>query len=251
LRLFTLAIFSVFYLSAALANPNLNFATSALADDVPFNLNFNSGDYGYARDVDLLFRELEKNQLKAGTVENLEKYQSKTTSFSILNSTYARLKQVVSIKDQDSFYTKCIISSKNVNSYKESIADQINISIDKHCRYLFLKRLSALSPDINLSSRDFAYFKDASPFFTTGENQSELVLFFRHFKNNLSVNETLSNILIEKYIEFKLKPSSAILGQLKVSTLFNKFLQNNLNLDDSSNSYFQDEFQRLLKTSQE
>jgi soluble lytic murein transglycosylase len=247
----TTAIFTI-YFSVALATPNLNIASTALAaEEAPFRLNYSSTDLDYGKDIDLLFSELGKNQLKKKTVDSLARYQQKAHSFSILNTTHERLKIILTITDQDSFYKNCAIVSKNVNSYTDSIADRINISIDKYCRNLFLKRLTALSANSNFSSRDLAYFKDAAPFYTTGENHPELVTFLRHFKTNPIEHEKLSNFLIEKYIEFKIRPATNILTSLKVSTQFNKFLQNNLNLDDSSNSYFQDEFQRLSRDAQE
>jgi len=251
LRLITTAIFSI-YISAALATPNLNFATTAFAaEDVPFHLNYSPTDFDYGRDVDLLFGELGKNQLNRRTVESLGKYQHMKHSFSILNATYDRLKLILAINDQDSFYKNCAIVSKNVNTYTDSISDRLNISVDKYCRFLFLKRMTDLNPNINFSSRDLAYFKDAAPFFTTGENRPELVSFLRHFKSNSVEHEKVSNFLIEKYIEFKLRPATNVMTSLKVNAQFNKFLQNNLNLDDSSNSYFQDEFQRLSRDAQD
>jgi soluble lytic murein transglycosylase len=250
LRLVTLAIF-ISYFSAALATPNFNFATTAFAEEAPFHLNYSPMDYDYGRDIDLLFSELAKNQLKSKTVTTLAKYQHKNHSFSILDSTFDRLKLVLAISDQDSLYKNCAIASKNINAYTDSIADRMNISIDKYCRFLFLKRLTTLSPNVNFSSRDLAYFKDAAPFLCTGENQPDLVTFLRHFKINSVEHEKISNILIEKYIEFKIKPATNVLTSLKVSTQFNKFLQNNLNLDDTSNSYFQEEFQRLSRDAQD
>jgi tetratricopeptide (TPR) repeat protein len=247
----TTAIFSI-YFSVALATPNLNFATTALAaEDVPFKLNYSPVDFDYGKDIDLLFSELGKNQLNKRTVDSLAKYQQKSHSFSILNSTYDRLKLVQQINDQDSFYKNCAIVSKNVNTYTDSIADRLNISIDKYCRFLFLKRMTDLSPNINFSSRDLAYFKDAAPFFTTGENRPELVSFLRHYKTNPNEHDKVSNFLIEKYIEFRLRPATNVMTNLKVNVQFNKFLQNNLNLDDSSNSYFQEEFQRLSRDAQD
>lgn len=252
LRLVTFAIFTFCYLSAAaLATPNLNFTSTAMAEDVPFHLNYSSMDFDYGRDIDLLFSELGKNQLKKKTVDNLAKYQSKNHSFSILNSSYDRLKLILAINDQDSFYKNCTIVEKNVNSFTDNIADRINISIDKYCRFLYLKRLTLLSPNINFSSRDLAFFKDAAPFYTTGESHPEVVGFLRHFKTNAPEHEKLSNFLIEKYIDFKIRPATNILTNIKVSAQFNKFLQNNLNLDDSSSSYFHEEFQRLIRDSQD
>jgi soluble lytic murein transglycosylase len=246
-----LALFTAFYLSAALATPNLNFATSALAEDAPFNLNYSPTDYDYGRDIDLLFTELGKNQLKKKTVDNLEKYQSRSHSFSILNPIHSRLKLILAINDQDSFYKNCTIVSKNSNTTTENITDRINISIDRYCRFSFLKKLSLLSPNVNFSSRDLAYFKEASPFFGNGENQTELISLLRHFKTNTIEHEKLSNILMEQYIQNRVKPISSVLTSLKVSNQFNKFLQNNLHLDDNSSSYFQDEYQRLIREAQE
>ncbi|MDO9181280.1 MAG: lytic transglycosylase domain-containing protein [Bacteriovorax sp.] len=251
LRLVTLFILTFSYYSTASANPNLHFANIALAEAAPFQLNYSPMDYDYGRDIELLFSELSKNQLKKITIDHLSKYQQKSHSFGILNSTYDRLKQILAITDQDSFYKSCTIFSKGTTAYSENIAERINISIDRHCRFLFLKRLSAFSSNINFSSRDLAYFKDASIFFSTGENQAELVSLLHHYKSNAIEHEKLSSILIEKYIEFKIKPSTSVLSSLKVNPLFNKFLQNNLNLDDSSNSYFQDEFQRLSRVASE
>ena len=250
-RLVTLAIFSACYLSAALATPNLNFASIALAEEAPFRLNYSSIDFDYGKDIDLLFSELSKNQLKTTTVNNLGKYQKKTHSFTILNPTYSRLTLLLSIDDQDSFYKNCSIVSKNVNAYTDNIAERIDIAIDKYCRFLFLKKLTKLSPNINFSSRDLAFFKEAAPFYSVGENHADLVLFLKHFKTNANEHEKLSNILIEKFIEYKIKPSTSILTNLSVNPQFNKFLQNNLNLDDSSNSYFQEEFQRLSRDAQD
>ena len=251
LKLITASVLTLCYFSVALATPNLKLTSTAMAEEIPFKLKYSSIDLDYGKDIDYLFSELSKNQLKKKSLDNLGKYQNKLNSFSILNSTYLRLKNIYSINDQDTFYKSCAIVSKDVNNFTDSIAERLNISIDKYCRYLFLKRLTGLSPNINFSSRDLAYFKDAAPFLSTGENQPDLLLFLRHFKTNPTEHEKVSNFLIEKYIDFKIKPPSTILTSLLVSEQFNKFLQNNLNLDNNSNSYFQDEIQRLTKESLE
>lgn len=251
LRLATITIFSICYFSMALAAPNLNFATNAMAQEAPFHLNYSALDLAYAKDLDLLYTELTKNKLRNSSIENLAKYQQKAHSFSILNPTYDRLKKMLAITDQDSFYKNCEIASRNINEYTDNIAERINIAIDSHCRYLFLKRLSSLSSSVNFSSRDLAYFKEAAPFYSSGENQEELVHLLKHFKTNPTEHEKLSNFLIEKYIELKIRPATSILSSLRVNPQFNKFLQNNLNLDNSSNSYFQEEFQRLARMAQE
>lgn len=251
LRLVTLAVLSICYLSSALAKPSFGLVPSAFAEEAPFRLDYSQNDFNYGKDIDLIFTELSKNSLKKKSVDALSRYQHQSHSFSILNSTYGRLKNVLLITDQDSFYKNCSIITKDVNSHTESVADRMNISIDKYCRYLFLKRIGMLSSNINFSSRDLAYFKDASPFFTNGENHPDLVAFLRHFKTNATEHEKLSNILIEKYIELKIRPATNILTNLKVNSSFNKFLQNNLNLDDTSNSFFHEEFQRLSRDAQD
>lgn len=221
------------------------------ADEAPFHIAHSSVDVDYAKDLDLLFTELSKNQLKKKYVDNLAKYQGRNHSFDIMLPVIDRLNLVVAIKDQDGFYKNCGITNKSITPYTESIATRFHITIDKYCRYLFLQRLTALSANINFSTRDLAYFKEASPFFAIGENQPELIMLLKHYRPNPTELEKLSNILIEKFIDYKLKPSSSVLTNLKVNIQFNKFLQNNLDLDDYSNSFFHDELQRLSRDAQD
>ncbi len=84
-----------------------------------------------------------------------------------------------------------------------------------------------------------------------GESQTEVSALWKHFKNNKIEHEKISDLLIAKYVELKTKPTSAILANLHVSTLLNKFLANNLHLDNNSSSFFQEEFQRLIKEPQD
>ena len=251
LRLILSVIILTCYLPFAFAKPNLKAAPKITTEEAPFRLTYSSIDLDYGKDIDLLFTELGKNLLKNKTVNNLSKYQHETHAFSILNPIYPRLNALLAIHDQDTFYQNCIISTKKTNSHTSNITERIDISLDRYCRFLFLKRLTLLSPNINFSSRDLAYFKEAASFYSTGENLPELVSLLRHFKPNTNEHEKLSNILIEKFIEFKIKPSSTVLTSLRINPLFNKFLQNNLNLDDNSNSYFQEEFQRLAHEAQD
>ena len=223
----------------------------AMADEAPFHLNFEPVDYQYGRDINILFNELEKNQLNKTSLDSLSKHLHKNHSFAILDSTFSRLKMISMIQSQDEYYKSCFIETKITNIKTESIADRIENSVDKYCRFLFLKRLATFSPHINFSSRDLAYFKEASTFFAAGEGQVELGNLLKYFKVNTLEHEKLSNILIEKYIELKIRPSNIIFSNLKLNGLFNKFLQNNLNLDDNSNKYFQDELQRLTHDAQD
>jgi soluble lytic murein transglycosylase len=251
LRLVTLAAITTCYISAALANPNLNFASIAMADDVPFKLNYSPLDMEIGKELVSLYADLSKNELKKSTVAKFVSYKNKKQSFSHLDMMTNRLELISKISDQDSFYTNCTIQPRQVNEFTESLAHRMDITLDKYCRYLFLKNLSKFSPTINLSTRDLGYLKDASSFYVTGENQTDVSAVLKHFKANKSEHEKISDILISKYIDLKTKPTSAILVNLHVSTQLNNFLQNNLHLDNNSGTFFQEEFTRLIKDSQD
>ena len=251
LRLVTIAALTTYYFSVALANPNLNFASIAMAEDVPFKLNYSTLDLEIGNELVNLYNTLSKNELKPSTVAKFTQYRNKTHSFSNLNPIITRLTGVADIKDQDSFYQNCGIQSKTVDDYTENLVHRLDITIDKYCRYLFLTRLKSLSPNINFSTRDLAFMKDAAPFFVYGENQSEVTAFLKHFKNNKTEHEKISNILTDKFVEYKIKPSSAILLNLHVSSNLNKFMKSNMHLDNNSLSYFQEEYSRLAKEAKE
>lgn len=251
LRLITLAALTTCYLSVALANPNLNFASIAMADDVPFKLNYSPADFEFGKELVSLYNDLSKNKLKQSSVKKFIGFRSKNHSFSHLNSMINRLEAISLIKDQDSFYNNCTIQPRRVSEFTESLSHRMEITLNKYCRYLYLKNMVKFSANINFSTRDFNFLKDASAFYISGENQSDVASLLKHFKNNKTEHEKISDILIAKYIELKTKPTSAILQNLHVSILLNNFLQNNLHLDNNSSTFFQDEFSRLIKDSQE
>jgi soluble lytic murein transglycosylase len=57
-------------------------------------------------------------------------------------------------------------------------------------------------------------------------------------------SKKISEILHDKYIEFKIRPPSALLVEMHISPKFKLFLQDNINLDDKSSKVFQDEYVR-------
>jgi soluble lytic murein transglycosylase len=250
-RLITLAAFTCYYISAALANPNLNFASIAMAEDIPFKLNYSPVDYEYGKELITLFNDLSKNKLRTSSVNKFLALKTKDHSFKNLNPIIDRLSLIQKISDQDSFYSNCAIDPRNSYEYTESLTQRLEITINKYCRYLYLQRMKQFSANINLSSRDLSYLKDAATFYITGESQSEVSAFLKHFSVNKTEHEKISNILIEKYVDLKTKPTSAILVNLHVSSILNRFLQNNLHLDSNSGTYFQEEFQKMVKESQE
>jgi soluble lytic murein transglycosylase len=242
---------SILYIfsASAFASPVLNAPLPA--EDTPFRLNASGAELEYGKVIETLFNELSKDKLNRQTINAFGKLISKNGSFSIFNSTYERLMNIERISDQESFYKNCAIKNKDPQAFTDSVVARIDITIDKYCRGIFTERLMGLSPGINFSTRDLAYFKDSAPFFISGENQKELILLLKHFKDNATELEKLSNILIENFIEQKTKPATAVLTSLKINSQFNKFLQNNLDLDDYSNSFFGEEFQRLSRNAQD
>lgn len=246
-----MAALTTCYLSVAVANPNLNFASIAMAEDVPFKLNYSPVDYEYGKELIELYNELSKNELNPTTVKRVSAFKAKSHSFSHLNGMIDRLTSIASIKDQDSFYSNCAIQPKAVNEFTESLAHRMDITLDKYCRFLYLKNMRKFSNNINFSTRDLNYLRDASAFYVSGESQSEVSAFLKHYKNNKIEHEKISDILIAKYIDLKTKPTSAILVNLHVSKILNQFLSNNLHLDNNTGSFFQEEFSRLIKESQE
>lgn len=251
LRLVTLAALTTCYLSVAVANPNLNFASIAMADDIPFKLNYSPADYEYGKELITLYNELSKNELNADTAKRISAFKNKNHSFTYLNGVVDRLNSIAAIKDQDSFYSNCTIQPRPVNEFTENLAHRMDITLDKYCRFLYLKNMRKLSANMNLSSRDLNFLKDAAVFFVNGENQSEVSAFLKHFKTNKVEHEKISDILIAKYVDIKTKPTSAILVNLHVNKMLNQFLSNNLHLDNNTGSFFQEEFSRLIKESQE
>jgi soluble lytic murein transglycosylase len=252
-KLVTLAAITTCYISVALANPNLNFATIAMgAEDVPFKVSYTPIDHELGRELISLYTDLStKNELRISSVKKIVSLKDKKNSFGHLDRIIDRLDGIAKIKDQDSFYDNCTVENRVINEFTESLSQRMDIALDKYCRYVYLKNLTKLSPNINLSTRDLSFLKDASAFYITGENQAEVSAFLKYFSINKTEHEKISDLLIAKYIEFKIKPTSAILANLHVSLLLNSFLQNNLHLDNNSANYFQEEYQRLIKDAQE
>lgn len=253
LKLVSIAATTAFYISVALANPNLNFATMAMgAEDVPFKVSYSPVDQEFGKELITLYTDLStKNEFKVSSAKKIISLKGKKNAFGHLDRIVDRLEGIAKIKDQDSFYDNCTVENRVINEFTESLSQRMDIALDKYCRYVFLKNLTKLSPNINLSTRDLSFLKDAAAFYITGESQTEVSAFLKHFSTNKPEHEKVSDLLIAKYIEFKIRPSTAILTNLHVSLLLNSFLQNNLHLDNNSANYFQEEFQRMIKDSQE
>ena len=121
------------------------------------------------------------------------------------------------------------------------------MSLDRYCRYLFLTRLSQLSPSKNFSSRDIHYLKISAHYFITGENQTELINLYKNFEKNEMESEKISDILSQKFIEYKIRPPSALLVHMFITPALNNFLQSNPNLDDKSAKIFQSEYMKTTR----
>lgn len=221
-----------------------------MAEDIPFSLNYSSLDYEVGVAFDDLYRDFSQNEFKKKLVSKILAYKNKKHSFLHLTPFLDRLELITKITDQDSFYKNCTIIPRSINEYTENLAHRMDIAIDRHCRFLFLKNMQRFSSNINLSTRDFNFLKDAVPFFISGENQSEVAAFLKHYKPNTIEHEKISDIFISQYIEYAIKPTSAILINLKINSALNLFLQSNPHLDKNATSLFQDEFQKMIKDSQ-
>ena len=251
IRLISFAVITTCYISAAFANPNLNFASIAMASDVPFKLNHSPLDMEIGKELIVLYNDLSRNELQKSIIAKFIGYKNKTQSFSHLDEMINRLELISKISDSDSFYNNCTIQPRQVKEFTESLAHRMDITLDKYCRYLFLKNMSAATSTDSFSTRDINFLTDASTFFVSGENQTEVSTLLKNLKKNKTVHEKVSNVLISKFIELKVKPTSAILINLHVSTELNNFIQNNLHLDSNSTPFFQEEFTRLIKDSQD
>ena len=251
IRLISFAVITTCYISAAFANPNLNFASIAMASDVPFKLNHSPLDMEIGKELIVLYNDLSRNELQKSIIAKFIGYKNKTQSFSHLDEMINRLELISKISDSDSFYNNCTIQPRQVKEFTESLAHRMDITLDKYCRYLFLKNMSAATSTDSFSTRDINFLTDASTFFVSGENQTEVSTLLKNLKKNKTVHEKVSDVLISKFIELKIKPTSAILINLHVSTELNNFIQNNLHLDSNSTPFFQEEFTRLIKDSQD
>ena len=251
LRLISLVTFTTFSFSVASASPNLDFASTAMASDIPFKLNYSQSDYDYGKTLVNFYNELQKNEFKSSTYKKLISFKGKDHSFKILDQIIERIEKMAEIKDLDSFYGRCEIKTKVLNDYTESIIERMDITLDRQCRSMFLSLLKKAPLAQGIQAREMNYIKQSADFFVLGENQTELSETLRHLKNNKDSHEKISEVLINKFVETQTKPTSAILQNLHVNKTLNLFLQNNLHLDSNSALYFQEEFIKTLKLSQE
>jgi|GEM_PF-587094 len=225
---------------------------SSSVEPIPFEVKeINSDDLAFGKKLVEIFTDLTKNAFKSSDAVELKSLLKKARSFNELSSTVDRLNELSKISTYDDFYDKCIIAINQVDYYTENINDRLNISIDKHCRFLFFKRLTKLSPNSNLSSRDIVYLKETLKFIADGENINNVALLLMHFNENVDEYERLSNIFIDYYVANKIRPPSQILTNLKSNPKLHSFIQSNLNLEEGSTKVFQDEFQRSLKDANE
>lgn len=218
---------------------------------VPFALSYTQDELSFGNSLISVFTDLAKNKIDPKNISFLVKSAHKQKTFSDLKTSIDRLHGLVEIKDQDSFYNTCEIKSKTVNEFTNSLDERINITIDTFCRNLFLKRMMNFSSTINFSSRDLIYFKESIGFYLNGESTADLIAFLKHYKVNVPEHDKLSNMIIDYIIESNSRLPSTILTNIRVSPKFNQYLQSRVNLDSSSLSYFQEEFQKTIRDLQD
>ncbi|NOT79220.1 MAG: transglycosylase SLT domain-containing protein [Bacteriovoracaceae bacterium] len=242
----------MFYFSVATASPNLNFSSTAMASDIPFKLNYSQNDYEYGKLLISFYSELQNSEFVPSTYKKIIALKNKDHSFKQLLPIIERIELIAAIKDsQDNFHTNCAIVAKPVNEFTDNLLQRMDIALDRLCRSIFLNKLQKISATATIEDRDLNYFKEASDFFVSGEGQTDLNSVLGALKKNKKEHEKLSNMLIAKFVELQTKPTSAILQNLHINLTLNLFLQNNLHLDSNSILYFQEEFNKNLKLSQE
>lgn len=218
---------------------------------VPFALSYSPEDLNFGNSLITVFTDLSKNKVDHKNIQFLVKSAHKQKTFSDLKTSIDRLHGLIEIKDQDSFYNTCEIKSKSVNEFTNSLDERINITIDSYCRNLYLKRMMTFSSTMNFSSRDLNYFKEAIGFYLNGESTADLIAFLKYYKVNVPEHDKLSNMIIDYIIESNSRLPSSILTNIRVSPKFNQYLQSRVNLDSSSLSYFQEEFQKTIRDLQD
>ena len=97
LKLISLAAITTCYISVALAKPNLNFASIAMAEDVPFKLNYSPIDYNIGKDVINLYNDFAKNEISPAVVTRFISYRNKPNSFGHLTEMIDRLEIISKI----------------------------------------------------------------------------------------------------------------------------------------------------------
>lgn len=223
------------------------FVTILHAEDIPFQLPYSESEYQFGQTLSIFMNELAQNRFSQKHLHAMLAMQKKAPAFAELNKSIERIKLIGEIANQDSFYASCTANIPGNKDFAENLEERINLNLDRYCRYLYLNRLARLSPSINFSTRDLKFLRDSTSFYIAGENQAELILFYKNFKSNLIESEKISKILQQKFIDSKVRPPSPLLIQMHISPQFNSFLQQNINLDDKSTMVFQKEFQRTTR----
>lgn len=231
----------------AKANTTLKAASP---NEVPFSLKPSAADFEFGKELVSFHSDLEKQKINRASLQKLTSHKSKDKTFSFISPTIARYEAFAKITNLDSFFKFCTIAPKPVNDFTNNLVDRLDATGDKYCRAEFISLLLKQKANTALTQREINFLKEASLFYVSGESSKEIITLLKHYQKNANL-EVLSNALIDNYIESKIKPSSEVSSLIKSNNALNLFLKMNNHLDKKSANFFQDEFTKLNKSSQE
>lgn len=248
-------ISTVFFISCSfttvMAKTNLNLTSIAMAKDIPFSMTPSAQDQELGKEILNFHNDLEKFNFSEASIKKIITLNSRTQTFKDLEVVFLRFEAFAKIQDEDTFFNFCTIAPKKVNDFTENSSHRLDITGDRYCRNLFLKNLLNKKETQKLSQRENNFFKEALAFYINQESTTELVKVINHFKKDAANYQAISDLIIQRHIELEQKPATLVMNALKSNAALTKFLKENSHLDKDSASFFQDEFQKLNKSSQE
>lgn len=250
-RLITTVFFISCSLSTVTAKANLNLASVAMAKDIPFSMTPTAQDSELGREILNFHNDLEKNKFSHESLKKILTLKNKTSTFKDLEPVLLRYESFSKIKDDESFFNFCTIQPRKSGEFIENLSHRLDVTGDKYCRNLFLKNLMSKKESEKLSQKETNFFKEALPFYIDQESTTELVKVINHFKKDNNNYVAISDLIIQKHIDIEVKPSTLVMNAIKSNNGLTKFLKENTHLDKESTSFFQEEFTKLNKSSQE
>lgn len=224
-------------------------------ENVPFKLAYSAIELEQGKLYLQLLNELSKGTINRNLLKKLVDGQKEPKStkeiFQVMSPVLARLEEVTGIYDQESFFEKCRPRYISYEDYVGSVVKRFDLNLDKYCRETFLKELAKTSLEEVISENEFKYLKSISPYLVNDSNQESLIALLAHTKDNKTVHEKISDVLIDEFVKNNIRPHKKILKNIRVNSVLNKFLKDNLSTDKNVEKTFQREFSLMMKSAQE
>jgi len=214
---------------------------------IQFDLGYSSDELVYGDKLSKVIIQLQKNELKSSDLNFLLTSPLADSTFSPFKKPLKHLEKLTQLTTHDDFFNNCVNTINESEENLTKIDEKIEKLIESYCRYSFLIKMNKYSPEINLSTRDYKYLASALPFYLKGESQNEFIQFVKNFKNNAIEAEKMTKLIVDVMSEHNLRPSTALLIQLKASPALSQFLSKNNSLSEKNQSVFMEEFQKIYK----